>query len=30
MEILGAGMIHPRVLELAWVDPKEYSWFALV
>lgn len=28
MEILGAGMIHPRVLEIWWVDPKEYSWFA--
>lgn len=28
MEILGAGMIHPRVLEMAWVDPKEYSGFA--
>lgn len=28
MEILGAGMIHPRVLEMAGVDPKEYSGFA--
>ncbi|HCB51778.1 TPA: hypothetical protein DEP21_04410 [Patescibacteria group bacterium] len=28
MEILGAGMIHPRVLELAGIDPKEYSGFA--
>jgi phenylalanyl-tRNA synthetase alpha chain len=28
MEILGAGMIHPRVLEMADVDPKEYSGFA--
>lgn len=28
MEILGAGMIHPHVLELAGVDPKEYSGFA--
>ncbi len=28
LEILGAWMIHPHVLELAWVDPNEYSWFA--
>lgn len=28
LEILGAGMIHPSVLEQAWVDPQEYSWFA--
>jgi len=28
LEILGAGMIHPRVLEEAGVDPKEYSGFA--
>lgn len=28
MEILGAWMIHPHVLEQAWVDPKKYSGFA--
>lgn len=28
MEILGAGMVHPKVLEIAGVDPKEYSGFA--
>lgn len=28
LEILWAGMIHPHVLEEAWVDPSEYSWFA--
>lgn len=28
LEILGAWMIHPRVLEEAGVDPKEYSGFA--
>ena len=28
MEIVGAGMIHPNVLEQAGVDPKEYTWFA--
>lgn len=28
LEILGAGMIHPRVLEEAGIDPKEYSGFA--
>lgn len=28
LEILGAGMIHPNVLKMAWVDPDEYSWFA--
>ncbi|MDD3262499.1 MAG: phenylalanine--tRNA ligase subunit alpha [Candidatus Absconditabacteria bacterium] len=28
MELLGAGMIHPKVLEMAGVDPKEYSGFA--
>lgn len=28
LEILWAWMIHPAVLEQAWVDPTEYSWFA--
>ncbi len=27
-EILWAGMIHPKVLEQAGVDPEEYTWFA--
>lgn len=28
MEVLGAGMVHPKVLEQAGVDPKEYRGFA--
>ncbi len=28
LEILWAWMIHPVVLEQAWLDPQEYSWFA--
>src|SRR5699024_3611388 len=28
IEILGAGMVHPRVLEMAGYDAKEYSGFA--
>ena len=28
IEILGAGMVHPRVLEMGGYDPKEYSGFA--
>ena len=28
IEILGAGMVHPRVLEMSGIDPKEYSGFA--
>jgi phenylalanyl-tRNA synthetase alpha chain len=28
LEILGSGMVHPRVLELSGFDPKEYSGFA--
>ena len=28
MEILGAGMVHPKLLELAGYDPKEVSGFA--
>ncbi len=29
MEILGAGMVHPNVLQAAGIDPDEYSGFAL-
>ncbi|MEK7102453.1 MAG: phenylalanine--tRNA ligase subunit alpha [Patescibacteria group bacterium] len=28
MELLGAGMVHPRVLEAGGVDPKRYTGFA--
>ncbi len=28
IEILGAGMVHPRVLQACGVDPEEYSGFA--
>ncbi len=28
MEILGSGMVHPKVLEAAGVDPNEYQGFA--
>lgn len=28
IEIMGAGMVHPNVLEGAGIDPKEYSGFA--
>lgn len=28
IEILGAGMVHPNVLEMAGFDPEEYSGFA--
>jgi phenylalanyl-tRNA synthetase alpha chain len=28
IEILGAGMVHPKVLEVCGVDPEEYSGFA--
>lgn len=28
IEILGAGMVHPRVLEICGIDPDEYSGFA--
>lgn len=28
LEMLGCGMIHPRVLEMAGIDPKEYRGFA--
>ncbi|MGT2652661.1 tRNA ligase subunit PheS family protein [Staphylococcus aureus] len=28
IEILGAGMVHPNVLEMAGFDSSEYSGFA--
>ncbi len=28
IEILGAGMVHPKVLEICHIDPTEYSGFA--
>ncbi|HUD06240.1 MAG TPA: phenylalanine--tRNA ligase subunit alpha [Candidatus Saccharimonadales bacterium] len=28
IELLGCGMIHPNVLKIAGIDPKEYSGFA--
>ena len=28
LEILGSGMVHPNVLEMAGIDPYEYSGFA--
>lgn len=28
IEILGAGLVHPRVLEMSGIDPNEYSGFA--
>ena len=28
IEILGCGMVHPKVLEMCGIDPKEYSGFA--
>ena len=28
IEILGAGMVHPRVLKMGGVDPEEYTGFA--
>lgn len=28
LEILGAGMVHPKVLEMGGYDPKEYTGFA--
>lgn len=28
IEILGCGMVHPRVLEMSGIDPTEYSGFA--
>jgi phenylalanyl-tRNA synthetase alpha chain len=29
LEVMGSGMVHPNVLEMAEIDPKEYSGFAL-
>ena len=28
IEILGCGMVHPRVLKMSGIDPEEYSGFA--
>lgn len=28
IEVLGCGMVHPKVLEMAGIDPKEYQGFA--
>ncbi len=28
VELLGAGMVHPKVLTDAWIDPEKYSGFA--
>ena len=28
IEVLGAGMVHPNVLEMAGIDSKKYSGFA--
>ena len=28
LEILGAGMVHPRVLEMSGYDPEEYTGYA--
>ncbi|GIW08940.1 MAG: hypothetical protein KatS3mg060_3745 [Dehalococcoidia bacterium] len=28
IEVMGAGMVHPRVLEYAGIDPKRYTGFA--
>lgn len=28
IELLWAGMVHPNVLKIAWVDPQEYNGFA--
>ena len=28
MEVLGAGMVHPAVLEACKVDPEKYTGFA--
>ena len=30
IEILGAGMVHPNVLEMSGIDPEEYSGLLLV
>ena len=28
LEVLGSGMVHPRVLEMSGIDPQEFSGFA--
>ena len=28
IEILGCGMVHPKVLEVCGIDPNEYSGYA--
>ncbi len=28
IELLGAWMMHPHVLQEWWIDPNEYTWFA--
>jgi phenylalanyl-tRNA synthetase alpha chain len=28
LEVMGSGMVHPRVLEYSGIDPEEYSGFA--
>ena len=28
VELLGAGMVHPRVLEMSGIDPEVYSGWA--
>ena len=28
LEVMGSGMVHPRVLEMSGIDPAEYSGFA--
>lgn len=28
LEVLGCGMVHPKVLEMSGIDPEEYSGFA--
>ncbi len=28
IELLGCGMVHPKVLEMSGIDPEEYSGFA--
>lgn len=28
IEFMGAGLIHPKVIQEGWLDPEEYSWFA--
>lgn len=28
LEVMGSGMVHPNVLEMAGIDPREYSGFA--